>query len=105
MKQFTHPVGDSHLVQAIPVKKDETPGASSADITYAVDDATIIAITPNNAVAQDAQVSCVYLKAGTATITATGADELGNPFTGQFQCIVTAVAPNLTDHFDFEEIS
>ena len=105
MKQFTHPQGESHLVQAVPLKKDGTPGVTAADVTYTVDDPTIASATANNAVAQDLQVTIVYLKPGTATVTATGVDELGNQFSSQFQAVVTAADLNLTDHFDFNEVS
>jgi uncharacterized protein YjdB len=105
---FTHPVGDSHLYQIAILKDDGTPGTSSTDIVYAVDDPTIATVTPNNAVALDLQCTVVYLKAGTANITATGTNELGASFTAP--CIVAVVTapvapPNLSSGFSATEIS
>ena len=104
---FTHPVGDSHLYQIAVLKDDGTPGTSSTPIVYAVDDPTIATVTPNNAAPLDLQCTVVYLKAGTANITATGTNELGATFTAP--CIVAvvtpAVAPNLSSGFSATEIS
>lgn len=103
---FTHPQGDSHLYQLAILKDDGTPGTSSTDITYAVDDPTIATVTANNAVALDLQCAVVYLAPGTATISATGTDELGHEFTKPvITAVVTAVAPNLSSDFIATEIS
>ena len=105
MLTFTHPQGDSHLYQLAPLKTDGSPGATSTDVVYTVDLPAIATVTPNVGVAQQLQSTVVYVAPGTATITATGTDEKGNPFTTQFQAIVTAVVPVLTDHFSVNEIS
>lgn len=103
MQSFTHPVGQSHLVQAKVLKDDGvTPGTTGTDVVYSVDDPAIASITPNTGVAFQLQVTVGYLAAGTATITATGTDENGNPFSTSFQAIVTA---GLSDQFVFSELN
>lgn len=106
MLSVTHPQGDSHLYQLAILKTDGTPGTSSTDIVYSVDDPTIATVTANNAVALDLQCTVVYLAPGTAIISATGTDELGHSFTKPvITAVVTAVVPNLSSDFSAAEIS
>lgn len=102
---FTHPQGQTHLYQLALVKSDGTPGASSTPMTYAVDNPAIATVTANTAVAGNLQCTVNYLTPGTATITYTGTNEIGQPFSNTFQCIVTAVTPVLTIGATVTEIS
>lgn len=103
---FSHPQGDSHLYQLAILKDDGSPGTSSTDIVYTVDNPTIASVIPNNAVPLDLQCTVLYLAPGTATISATGTDELGNTFTAPvIAATVTAVKPNLSSGFSVSEIS
>src|SRR5271154_480632 len=91
VQSFTHPVGDSHLMQAKVLKSDGvTPGTTGTDVVWAVDNPAIASVTPNPAVDKLLQATVAYLAAGTATITAQGTDENGNPFSTSFQAIVTS---------------
>src|SRR5450631_3347331 len=106
MLSVTHPQGESHLYQLAITKDDGSPGTSSTPIVYAVDDPTIATVTPNNAAPLDLQCTIVYVAPGTATITATGTNELGATFTGPvIAATVTAVKPNLSSGFTATEIS
>lgn len=106
MQSFTHPVGDSHLYQLAVLKQDGvTPGATASPVVYSVDNPAIATVTPNPAVANNLQCTIAYLTAGTATITATGVNEQSNPFSTQFQAIVTPVSPDLSASFVVTEIS
>jgi hypothetical protein len=102
---FTHPQGDTHLYQLAPLKTDGTPGTTSTPVVYSVDNPAVCSVTPNNAVALDLQCTVVYLTPGTANITATGTNEAGASFSTTFQCVVTAVVPNLTSSFSVTEVS
>lgn len=106
VQSFTHPVGDSHLVQAAVLKSDNvTPGTTGTDVVYTVDFPAVASIQPNAGVAKQLQVQVGYLSPGTATITATGTDENGNPFSTSFQAVVTPVAPLLSNQFVFSELN
>lgn len=106
MIQFTHPAGESHLVQAGVLKSDGvTPGSTATDVTYSVDNPSVASISPNPAVDKQLQVTVGYLAPGTATITATGTDEVGNQFSSSFQAVVTPAGGLLSNQFTFTEIS
>ncbi len=109
MKSFTHPQGESHLYQLVPLKSNppgpDLPGATSTDVVYTVDNPAIATVTANPSVAQQLQCTVAYVGPGTATITATGTNENGSSFSSQFQAIVTPIFVPVTDHFDVNEIS
>jgi hypothetical protein len=105
---FTHTAGEQHLYQFSPLKGPDpgTPGAVTAPATYSISDATIGALTTNTAVANDLQLFVNYLAVGTATITATGINELAAAFMTEFEIIAVAPPPPVvTDRFAVSELS
>ena len=106
MQTFTHNVGETHRYQLAVLKQDGVnPGTTAATVGYSVDNPAIATVTPNNAVANALQFDIAYLTPGTATVTATGINEQGNPFSTQFQFVVTPVPPDLSASFVATEIS
>jgi hypothetical protein len=106
MQTFTHNVGETHRYQLAVLKQDgTTPGTTATPVVYSVDNPAIATVTPNTAVALNLQFDIAYLAPGTATVTATGTNEAGNPFSTQFQFVVTPVPPDLSASFVATEIS
>lgn len=104
---FTHTAGEQHLYEFSPLKGTGTdiPGAVTADTVYSVSDSAIATVQGNSAVANMLQAFVNYLAAGTATITATGVNEISATFTTEFE-IVAVVAPEVvTDRFAVSELS
>jgi uncharacterized protein YjdB len=102
---FTHPVGDTHLYQAKPVRADGTPGVAATTATWISDTPAVASVTANPEVSEDLQGTVQYLSAGTANITVASTNEAGTPYSSVFQVIVTAPPANPTVGFTFAELS
>lgn len=102
---FTHPVGQSHLYAAAPVRADGTPGVAATDATWTSDTPAVASVTANPGVAEDLQGTVQYLTAGTANITVASTNENGIAYSSVFQVVVTAPPANPTVGFTFSELN